>query len=229
MERDGGAGGDEVERYLSAEEIERYIDGELDAEMEQRLVFVRNLYRGDDVETAAKLVGKDEETGRQWLQRWNDGGIGGLQPGSTASRALAPGQQATVEYLNYEALDDHGWTLDDPDLFEKAAETDLDERDHGTITVDPDEHILEAAERHGLDWPYSCRGGACANCAAVLKDGEIDIDLGSQQILPEEAIHERDIRLTCIGTPAAEEIRIVYNAKHEPYLEDIVLPPRERG
>ncbi|MCH7659316.1 MAG: hypothetical protein IH933_01610, partial [Euryarchaeota archaeon] len=67
------------------------------------------------------------------------------------------------------------------------------------------------------------------NCAAILFEGEIDIDLGSQEILPEEAIHERDIRLTCIGTPATEEIKIVYNAKHEEYLQDIVLPPRESG
>ncbi|MFB6354176.1 MAG: ferredoxin, partial [Halobacteriales archaeon] len=27
----------------------------------------------------------------------------------------------TVEYLNYEVLDDHGWSLEDDDLFEKAA------------------------------------------------------------------------------------------------------------
>ena len=31
------------------------------------------------------------------------------------------------------------------------------------------------------------------------------------------------------GTPATEEIKIVFNAKHEEYLQDIVLPPRERG
>ncbi len=66
----------------------------------------------------------------------------------------------------------------------------------------------EAAESQGLDWPYSCRGGACANYAAVLLEGEIDIDL-DQEILPEEAIRERDIQLTCIGTPATEGIKTV--------------------
>jgi ferredoxin len=215
-----------VERHLSAEEIERYIDGELDAEMEQRLVFVRTLYRGDDVQTAAKMVGKSEETGRQWLRQWNEGGIGALQPGGTTANGLTAGQQATVEYLDYEILDDYGWDLDDPDLFEKAGKADLSKQGHGSLSVEAGEHILEAAESQGLEWPYSCRGGACANCAAILLDGEIDIDLGTQEILPEEAIHERDIRLTCIGTPATEEIKIVYNAKHEEYLQDIVLPPR---
>lgn len=226
MGSEGGDNGERVEHHLSAETLERYIDGELDAEMEQRLVFIRTLYRGDDVETAAKMVGKGEKTGRQWLRRWNDGGIGALQPGGTTGGGLAPGTQATVEYLNYEVLDDYDWDLDDPDLFEKAAKAELDERDHGSLSVKANEHILEAAEARGLEWPYSCRGGACANCAAILFEGEIDIDLGSQEILPEEAIHERDIRLTCIGTPATEEIKIVYNAKHEEYLQDIVLPPR---
>jgi len=26
----------------------------------------------------------------------------------------------TVEYLNYEVLDDHGWSMDDDDLFERG-------------------------------------------------------------------------------------------------------------
>ncbi|MDY7081629.1 MAG: ferredoxin, partial [Halobacteria archaeon] len=32
---------------------------------------------------------------------------------------------AIVKYLNYEVLDDHGWSMDDDDLFEKAADADL--------------------------------------------------------------------------------------------------------
>ncbi|MFB6193450.1 MAG: ferredoxin, partial [Halobaculum sp.] len=32
----------------------------------------------------------------------------------------------TVEYLNYEVLDDHGWEMEDDDLFEKAADAGLD-------------------------------------------------------------------------------------------------------
>ena len=33
----------------------------------------------------------------------------------------------TVEYLNYEVLDDHGWNMDDEDLFDEAADAGLDE------------------------------------------------------------------------------------------------------
>ncbi|WIV68180.1 ferredoxin Fer [Natrialbaceae archaeon AArc-T1-2] len=127
----------------------------------------------------------------------------------------------TVEYLNYEALDDQGWSVDDDDLFEKAADAGLDEEDYGTLEVAEGEYILEAAEAQGYDWPFSCRAGACANCASVLKEGEIEMDM--QQILSDEEVEERQVRLTCIGHPAAEEVRIVYNAKHLDYLQDRVI------
>ncbi|MFW6449325.1 MAG: ferredoxin, partial [Halobacteriota archaeon] len=38
----------------------------------------------------------------------------------------------TVEYLNYEVLEDLGWDIEDDDLFEKAADEDLDDEDYGT-------------------------------------------------------------------------------------------------
>ena len=127
----------------------------------------------------------------------------------------------TVEYLNYEVLDDHGWAMDDDDLFDKAADADLEDEDYGTIEVNQGEYILEAAEAQGFDWPFSCRAGACANCAAILKEGEINMDM--QQILSEEEVEERNVRLTCIGTPEADEVRIVYNAKYLDYLQNRVI------
>ena len=41
----------------------------------------------------------------------------------------------TVEYLNYEVLDDHGWEMDDDDLFEKAADAGLSDEGYGTLDV----------------------------------------------------------------------------------------------
>lgn len=127
----------------------------------------------------------------------------------------------TVEYLDYQALDDHGWDLEDDDLFEKAQNEDLSDTDHGTLEVNQSEYILEAAEAQGYDWPFSCRAGACANCAAILKDGGIEMDM--QQILSDEEIEERNVRLTCIGSPDADEVKIVYNAKHLDYLQNRVI------
>jgi 2Fe-2S type ferredoxin len=127
----------------------------------------------------------------------------------------------TVEYLNYEVLDDHGWSMGDDDLFEQAADADLSDEDYGTLDVNQGEYILEAAEAQGYDWPFSCRAGACANCAAIAVEGEIDMDM--QQILSDEEVEEKDVRLTCIGSPATDEVRIVYNAKHLDYLQNRVI------
>ena len=127
----------------------------------------------------------------------------------------------TVEYVNYEVLDDHGWSMDDDDLFEKAADAGLDEGDYGELEVNQGEYILEAAEAQGYDWPFSCRAGACANCAAILTKGEINMDM--QQILSDEEVEERNVRLTCIGSPETDEVQIVYNAKHLDYLQNRVI------
>ncbi|WP_128903649.1 ferredoxin Fer [Halorubrum amylolyticum] len=127
----------------------------------------------------------------------------------------------TVEYLNYEVLDDHGWSMDDDDLFEEAAAADLDDEDYGTLEVNQGEYILESAEAQGYDWPFSCRAGACANCASIVKKGDIEMDM--QQILSDEEVEEKDVRLTCIGSPATDEVKIVYNAKHLDYLQNRVI------
>ena len=127
----------------------------------------------------------------------------------------------TVTYLNYEALDDEGWELDDDDLFDKAADAGFGDEDYGELDVNEGEYILEAAEAQGFAWPFSCRAGACANCAAIVKEGDIDMDM--QQILSDEEVDEKKVRLTCIGSPAADDVKIVYNAKHLDYLQNRVI------
>jgi curved DNA-binding protein CbpA len=127
-----------------------------------------------------------------------------------------------VEYLNYEVLDDRGWSLDDGDLFEKAAAAGLDPADRGRLLVEPRETLLEAAENRGFAWPYACRGGACANCAVAVTDGEMAMP--ANHILPPEMI-DRGIRLSCNGAPTTGELKVVYNVKHRPELDELRLPP----
>jgi 2Fe-2S type ferredoxin len=137
--------------------------------------------------------------------------------GCVTKREVMP----TVTYLNYDVLDDNGWEIDDDDLFESAEDADLGEEDYGSLDVNEGEYILEAAEAQGYDWPFSCRAGACANCAAIVKEGEIDMDM--QQILSDEEVEEKNVRLTCIGSPDADDVKIVYNAKHLDYLQNRVI------
>ena len=133
------------------------------------------------------------------------------------------GAGSRVEYLNYAVLDDHGWDLDDEDLFGQAAESDLDHADYGEFLVEPHESLLEAAENRGFMWPFACRGGACANCAVIVREGELSMPVNN--ILPPEMI-DHDIRLSCNGIPITDEMQVIYNVKHLPELEELRLPPR---
>lgn len=128
-----------------------------------------------------------------------------------------------VEYLNYEVLDDHGWSLGDEGLFGNAAAEGLDPPDYGQFQVQPHESLLEAAETHGFAWPFACRGGACANCAVVVMAGEMAMPVN--HVLPSE-MSDRGIRLSCNGMPITDEMKVIYNVKHLPDLEDLRLPPR---
>ena len=126
-----------------------------------------------------------------------------------------------VKYLNYEVLDDHGWGLGDDDLFEKASEADLDPIDYGQILVEPGETLLEAAENRGFAWPYACRGGACANCAVAVVEGEMETP--GHHILSADMI-EHGIRLSCNSSPTTDEMKVIYNVKHLPGLDELRLP-----
>lgn len=126
-----------------------------------------------------------------------------------------------VEYLDYDVIDDRDWDLRDEDNFERAAELDLPAEAYGFVDVPEGGYILEAAESEGLEWPFSCRGGICSNCAAVVITGEVEMD--GNQALSAEEIQEKDVRLTCIGRPATDYVRLVYNAKHLDYLQDRVM------
>lgn len=126
-----------------------------------------------------------------------------------------------VEYLNYQVIDDHGWDLYDEENFERAAGMDLPDTDYGFVDVPNGEYILESAEVEGHEWPFSCRSGICSNCAAVLVSGEIEMD--GNQALSDEEIRENDVRLTCIGRPASDYVRLVYGAKQLEYLQDRIM------
>jgi curved DNA-binding protein CbpA len=127
-----------------------------------------------------------------------------------------------VEYLDYETIEDRGWSLDDDDLFARASAADLDPTAYGEFLVDPGETLLEAAENRGFAWPYACRGGACANCAVAVVDGEMATPV--DHVLSAEMV-DRGIRLSCIGAPTTETLRVVYNVKGMPDLDELKLPP----
>ena len=135
---------------------------------------------------------------------------------------LLGGTESRVFYLNHEVLAEHGWSLEDEDLFEKAADVDLDLEDYGRFLVKPGETILEAAEKRGRSWPYACRGGACANCAVIVTEG--DVAMPGQTVLTENQVTRLNARLACVGVPATSELYLVYNVQHLEQFEDLRLP-----
>ncbi len=128
----------------------------------------------------------------------------------------------TVEYLNYEVIEDHGWSIDDEDLFEKADRLALSRADYGEFELDADsnESLLEAAEERDYAWPFACRGGACTNCAVAVVEGEMPSP--KSHILPSDLL-DRGIRLSCLTAPTTD-VKIVYNVKHMPEVSDLLLP-----
>jgi ferredoxin len=172
---------------------------------------------------AAEAGGADGEVAEDATDAGGDEDEDGDGDGDGDEAAEPEASDPQVEYLNYDVLDDHGWSLDDDDLFEKAAEAGLDPSDYGRLAVGPRESLLEAAEKHGFAWPYACRGGACANCAVALTEGEMSMPV--DHILP-SGMTDRGIRLSCVGAPTTDEARVVFNVKHLPYLDELRLPPR---
>ncbi len=58
----------------------------------------------------------------------------------------------------------------------------------------PGETVLDAAERAGLELPYSCRAGGCLSCSAKRTSGEVSLD--EQFVLDEEHL-AADFVLLC--------------------------------
>ena len=70
-----------------------------------------------------------------------------------------------------------------------------------TINCDDGEFILDAAERQGMDVPYSCRSGACTTCCCKMVSGKVD--QSQQSILDDDDMGEGYV-LICSAIPLAD-------------------------
>lgn len=87
-----------VVKHLSEEELESLIKNERSKRFAERLFFIRSLYAGEKVETAAKKLGRCKTTGYLWLSRWNEHGLEGLKPtfGGGRPARLSVAQRETL-------------------------------------------------------------------------------------------------------------------------------------
>ncbi len=76
------------------------------------------------------------------------------------------------------------------------------------VQVEPDESILQAAFRAGLEPPFSCQVGVCGSCMAKLRSGEVVMD--ERDALTDAEIDEGFI-LTCQAHPITDDCFVDYD------------------
>lgn len=128
---------------------------------------------------------------------------------------------STIHYLNYDVIMENNWNIDS--AFKKAKNSSLSNRDFGSFTMSTDNLILDAAEENGLEWPYSCRGGACANCSIKLIEGRATT--AGYYILSDKHLDD-GLRLSCVAKPLTKNLKIIYNVKNMEKVRDMLLPTR---
>jgi ring-1,2-phenylacetyl-CoA epoxidase subunit PaaE len=69
-------------------------------------------------------------------------------------------------------------------------------------------NIVDAAAAHGLELPYSCKGGVCATCRTHVREGGVDMAT-NYGLEPWEV--EKGFVLACQSTPVTDKIVLDYD------------------
>ena len=72
------------------------------------------------------------------------------------------------------------------------------------------ENVLDGAMRHGLELPFSCKGGVCATCKARVVEGKVDMDLN--HALSQSEIEDGYV-LTCQAHPISRHVVVDFDAR----------------
>ena len=90
-----------IRRDLSAEELRRLARREGDGRVGRRLLGLANALDGMSRATAARAAGMDRQTLRDWVIRYNQGGVAALSDawGDGRPCGLTEGQQATLRAI----------------------------------------------------------------------------------------------------------------------------------
>ena len=104
----------------------------------------------------------------------------------------------------------------DPSVRPRSADTGsvelvftLDGRD-SAVRLDPDQALLDAALVMRPELPYSCRGGMCASCKALLIEGEVEMD--KNYALVAEDLN-RGFTLTCQAHPRSDRVVVDFDQR----------------
>ena len=71
-----------------------------------------------------------------------------------------------------------------------------------------DNNIVDAAADHGIELPYSCKGGVCATCRCHVREGEVNMET-NYGLEPWEV--EEGFVLACQSRPVSEAVILDYD------------------
>lgn len=84
----------------------------------------------------------------------------------------------------------------------------LDDEEVSLSLDESGDMVLDAALDHGLDAPFSCKGGVCTTCRAKLMEGTVRMD--NNYALTDDEIEEGYI-LTCQSHPTSAKVVVSYD------------------
>ena len=78
-----------------------------------------------------------------------------------------------------------------------------------TFELDPKGNsILDTAIDHGLDAPFSCKGGVCTTCMAKLTEGSVHMD--ANYALTDAEV-KKGLILCCQSHPTSDTVKLTWD------------------
>ena len=78
---------------------------------------------------------------------------------------------------------------------------------HHVFACEPGQTVLDAAEKIGIELPYSCREGMCASCMCEVIEGSVK--LNNNEVLDNKDL-ANNLTLSCQAVPLTTELKLKY-------------------
>lgn len=91
-----------------------------------------------------------------------------------------------------------------------SVEIIMDGTRHRFNTTDGDVSIIDAAKRHGLELPYSCKNGMCCTCRSKVVSGRVELPVNFSL---EDWEIEGGFTLACVAKPVTDEVVLDFDAR----------------
>lgn len=105
--------------HVPRAEVERLYKEERDSRRKERLRFILELYDGQKIKDAARMIRRSDMTGKRWVKSWNRNGLEGLMPAFYGKGGGSPYLDEKAWNSIIDEIRDKGMALDDVILFVK--------------------------------------------------------------------------------------------------------------